>query len=341
MDGDAAGGGSKDPSLRLLVNLAFAFDPAWFRHIAQRPGHVLTLGGRPVLAHVPAEKADSVAAAMTAGAPLSLTDGLTVMAFEDGAELHNEELRKKERPFLMPLEPGTVAAIERASYYGAYKGVTDILTKYLWPELAFHVTRLAARLRLAPNAVTAIGAVLCVAATFAFFDGRYWLGLALGFIFMVLDTVDGKLARCTVTSSRLGNALDHGVDLIHPPFWWWAWAAGLSAYGRPIGEEAMWIGLAVIFAGYVLQRVIEGVFIRFYGMHIHVWRPIDSRFRLITARRNPNIAILFFFLLAGRPDLGFFAIAFWTAASLVFHVVRLVQAMAARRSGRRIESWLS
>ncbi len=31
---------------------------------------------------------------------------------------------------------------------------------------------------------------------------------------------------------------------------------------------------------------------RFGGMHIHVWRPIDSQFRLITARRNPNMVIL-------------------------------------------------
>ena len=48
--------------------------------------------------------------------------------------------------------------------------------------------------------------------------------MAAGLVFMVLDTVDGKLARCTITSSGWGNVFDHGVDLIHPPFWWWAWA---------------------------------------------------------------------------------------------------------------------
>ena len=51
--------------------------------------------------------------------------------------------------------------------------------------------------------------------------------------------------------------------------------------------------LWAIIAGYVAQRIIEGLFIkRFDGMHIHVWRPVDSRFRLITARRNPNMVIL-------------------------------------------------
>ena len=38
-----------------------------------------------------------------------------------------------------------------------------------------------------------------------------------------LDTVDGKLARVTLTSSPFGNVLDHSLDLIHPPFWYWAW----------------------------------------------------------------------------------------------------------------------
>ena len=43
---------------------------------------------------------------------------------------------------------------------------------------------------------------------------------------------------------------------------------------------------------------------RFGRMHIHVWRPIDSRFRLITARRNPNMVLLVGALLFGRPDVG-------------------------------------
>ena len=62
-------------------------------------------------------------------------------------------------------------------------------------------------------------------------------GVLSGFIFMVLDTVDGKLARCTGASSKWGNVFDHGIDLIHPPFWWWAWEHGLAAYGRPLSAD--------------------------------------------------------------------------------------------------------
>ena len=138
-----------------------------------------------------------------------------------------------------------------------------------------------------------------------FWRGEYWLGTLSGFIFMVLDTVDGKLARCTGASSKWGNVFDHGIDLIHPPFWWWAWAHGLAAYGRPLEPLTATMVLWAIIGGYVLQRLIEGIFMRrFGGMHIHVWQKIDSQFRLITARRNPNMVILVAALLFGRPDIG-------------------------------------
>ena len=326
----------------LLVNLAYAFDPAWLNFIASRSDCVLTLGGRPVLANVgDVAAAGALVHAIETDAPVSPQPGLAMLAVEQGIDVHNAELRKREQPFLLPLKPDTVPAIERASYYGAYKGVTDLLTKYLWPELALHLTRAAARLGMTPNLVTAIGAAFCVAATFAFLDGRYWLGLGLGFVFMVLDTVDGKLARTTITSSWWGNIFDHGIDLVHPPFWWWAWAVGLTVYGLPLDRETNMLVLATIIGGYVLGRVIEGIFLGRFGMHIHVWRRIDSQFRLITARRNPNIVLLVVAMIFARPDLGLIAVAWWTVISLLFHLVRLGQAFVARAQGRPIISWLS
>ena len=189
--------------------------------------------------------------------------------------------------------------------------------------------------------VTSIGLILCIAATYAFATGRYWPGLAMGLLFMVLDTVDGKLARCTITSSWWGNVFDHGIDLVHPPFWWWAWGMGLAAYGTPLPADTILIAFAAIMVAYVVQRLIEGAFIRAFKMHIHVWRPIDSQFRLITARRNPNMLILFVALCLGRPDTGLIALAWWSALSCLFHVVRLGQAYRARRRGGVIVSWLA
>ncbi|MGE4322935.1 MAG: CDP-alcohol phosphatidyltransferase family protein [Sphingobium sp.] len=333
------GAGDEAPAQRpaLLINSAYAFDPQWLRFMVERPGCVLTIDGTPAIAHVTAAAGDA-AQAMASGA---LPGELQQVRAEDHKDFYNKALRKREWPFLIPLTRANVPAIEQASYKASYKGVTDLLTKYLWPQLAFHLTRLAARIGLSPNMVTAIGAVGCVAATLLFAQGLYWTGLLVGFVFMVLDTVDGKLARCTITSSKWGNVFDHGIDLIHPPFWWYGWGIGLSAWGLALPPQEFWVVMGVILAGYVLQRAIEGAFMRaFDGMHIHVWQRFDTWFRLITARRNPNMVILFVALLLGRPDIGLIALAWWTAISLMVHAVRLLQAYAARWRGQPVTSWL-
>src|SRR3546814_16223660 len=85
-----------------------------------------------------------------------------------------------------------------------------------------------------------------------------------------LDTVDGKLARITLKSSKLGNVFDHGIDLVHPPFWYWAWAAGLQNGPHALSEPTLLLMLAVIVAGYVLQRGIEGIALWRLGLEIQV-----------------------------------------------------------------------
>ena len=322
----------------LIASMNHAWDPAWLKALAGRPRTVLTLGGKPVLAHVPAgEDAEPVIAAIAAGSPVAGYDTLD----SETAELSYAELRKRDRPFVLPLDPADPEAVERAAYDASYKGVTDILTLYLWRKPAFYLTRWAAQAGFSPNFVTGVGAILCVLAFVLFWNGHYWLGVVSGFIFMVLDTVDGKLARCTGASSKWGNVFDHGIDLVHPPFWWWAWSHGLAAYGRPLEPVYATMVLSAIVGGYVAQRAIEGLFMRrFGGMHIHVWRPIDSRFRLITARRNPNMVILVAALLVGRPDSGLVLVAWWTIISLIFHGVRLAQASEKAARGEKITSWL-
>jgi phosphatidylglycerophosphate synthase len=324
----------------ILADLAYAWDPAWLAAIAARPGSVLTLAGRAVLAHLPeVYPAKAMVDAMTTKTAWAGTD-LDVLEAET-AQLSYHKLRKRDRPFVLALDAADPEPVERAAYNAAYKGVTDALTLYLWRRPAFYLTRWAAQAGLSPNMVTAVGAIFCVLATYLFWIGQYWPGIAAAFAFMVLDTVDGKLARCTGTSSKWGNIFDHGIDLVHPPFWWWAWAEGLHDYGTPIEPVLSSMLLVAIICGYVAQRLIEGVFVRRFGMHIHVWRKLDSKFRLVTARRNPNMVILVVALLFRRPDLGLELVALWTLVSLIFHAVRLAQANARRDRGRPVVSWLA
>ncbi|PZU12272.1 MAG: phosphatidylglycerophosphate synthase [Sphingobium sp.] len=322
----AANGSVMAAGHELLFNLAYAFDPLLLRLALETPGTLFTWGKEPVVGQVEQGRA-----------PLAAPH---IIDLSDGRKLYNRQLRKLEQPMVRELTPDTRRAIERRSYFGAYKGVTDLLTKYLWPEFALVLTRIAAQLRMTPNMVSAIGVTLCILATYLFAQGMYWAGFLSGFIFMVLDTVDGKLARCTITSSKWGNVIDHGVDLVHPPFWWYFWGTGLAAWGLALPESTFIFVMGAVIVGYVLQRLIEGAFLKDFGMDIHVWRPFDSHFRLVTARRNPNMVILFVALLFGRPDIGLIALAWWTILSLVVHAIRLAQAYAVKRSGRPIVSWM-
>lgn len=329
---------------RILTNVQYAFDPELLRHMADQPGSILLdTNGIAIIAHSTAEDESTsslVEQRMSEGSALPPSIAARTIVADQNLSLYNHQLRKRESPFVLPLTPATRAAIERASYYAAYKGVTDLLTKYLWPELALLLTKAAARLGFSPNAVTAVGAILCILTAILFWHGEYWWGMGTAFGFMVLDTVDGKLARCTLTSSKLGNILDHGIDQVHPPFWWWAWAAGLSAWSLAITRAEFALVMAVVIGGYLVQRLIEGIFMRRFHMHIHVWEEIDSRFRLITARRNPNMVLLLGSLLFGRPDVGLELVAAWTILSCLFHGLRLGQALLRRRHGLEITSWL-
>lgn len=322
----------------LLASMDYGWDPAWLKALRRQPGTVLTLSGKPVMAHVAADgDAAAVAGDLDRG---TVPAGYELLAAET-AELNYAELRKRERPFVLPLDPDDPEPVERAAYDASYKGVTDALTLYLWRKPAFYLTRWAARAGIAPNMVTLVGAIGCALAFYFFWIGDYWPGVIAGFTFMVLDTVDGKLARCTGASSKWGNVFDHGIDLIHPPFWWWAWEHGLAVYGRALEPVAAIIVLSTIVGGYVAQRIIEGISIkRFDGMEIHVWRRLDSQFRLITARRNPNMVILVASLLFERPDVGLQLVAAWTLVSLIFHAVRLAQMTERKARGAPVVSWL-
>ena len=311
----------------------WVYDESLLATLAQRPDAVLLSDeGEAVAAHVPAERVAEATAALLKGAD---PGGLQRLSL---AELsYNSALRKKEPPVLVRLTAENVRAVEARTFAGSYKGVTDVVTKYWWPVPARIVTRWCAVAGLRPNHVTFLGLLLTLAAFWLFWEGRFGLGLVCAWIMTFLDTVDGKLARVTLTSSKIGNIFDHGIDLIHPPFWWFAWYVGCQQLGlRPPYPE---FSLAVILGGYVVQRVIEGIFMRRFGFHVHSWRPFDSWFRLITARRNPNLLILTPAWIVGLPHIGFFIVAVWTALSLAVHAVQLVQAMAMPRA--RVVSWLS
>ncbi len=314
----------------VMLRADWVVDPALVGLLKAQPHSVLVSRGVPVAANGGPEHV----AAMREG---KIPADLKVIEHQGGM-IYLPTLRKRLEPALLPLIPETVGTAEKATFKGSYKGVTDLVTKYVWPLPARLVTRWCAEKGISPNTVTLVSLGLVLVAMAAFWQGWFAAGLVAAWVMTFLDTVDGKLARVTLRSTKLGNAFDHGIDLIHPPFWWWAWYVGCLK----MGAAPPWLdnALAVTLAGYVILRLEEGAFIQLFGMHIHVWRRFDSLFRLVVSRRNPNLLVLSVAAAMGQPGWGLAAVAAWTALSVLVHAVRLAQAIAARRSGP-VESWLA
>jgi phosphatidylglycerophosphate synthase len=251
-------------------------------------------------------------------------------------------LRKREVPYALQVRADNSSEVAWRMFMGTYKGATDFITKHVWPRPAFYVTQYLAARGISPNMVTSVGAFCTVLAFVLFWHGDYAAGLTAAWLMTFLDTVDGKLARTTLTSSKWGNVFDHGIDLVHPPFWYVAWAMGLGAWQMGWDNQLFAWVIGIIVGGYVLQRLMEGIAIQWLGLEIHIWRKIDTLFRQVTARRNPNLAILTGFTLMGRPDWGLIAVAGWTAICLALHAFQLTQGLAARRTkGAALQSWMS
>ena len=300
-------------------------------------------GGRliPVAAHVTAEQAPSIGAllrGLPSGTPMARVATVTLEQVAQGFEAG---LLKLDRPYVLPVTAKNRGELEQLAFSGAYKGVTDLVTKWLWPVPARWATRACVRTGITPNQVTAASLVLVIVAGVLFARGEFGWGLLAGWIMTFLDTVDGKLARVTVTSTRLGNIFDHGIDLVHPPLWYLAWGIGLAPLAAVAGVPLLLLYVA-IFAGYVGGRLCEGAFQRWIAsFSIFTWRPFDSWFRLIVARRNPNMLMLTASLAIGRPDLGLLAVAAWTALSTAILLLRVLVAAQARRKHGTLGSWLT
>lgn len=303
---------------------------AW---LADHPGTVISSsGGRPLAAVVTKDQlADAEQAIIGSGSPLNITRADAI------GQVYVRKLRRTLEPLTLALGEQPRATVERQLFASVYKGVTDVVTKYAWPEPALWLTRAAAALGLRPNVVTIFGLILTLIAGWQFYVGNLAIAMVAAWVMTLLDTVDGKLARVTLTSSWLGNQLDHGNDLIHPPLWWYCLANGISLVDP--GHPWIWPACWIILGTYVIGRVLESGFKKQFGINPFMWQQFDSRFRMIISRRNIILLIMTAGLAIGRPGDAFLVCAAWSVISILIQAVRYAQAVA--RSRREpISAWL-
>ena len=323
----------------LLLNGHYLFEIRTLSGLLQRKNAVLIHAGAGIAAAVVDASHAEEARNVFGNDPSSLPDFLETITVGD-LTVFNEALRSAHAPLLESVNQDAREDLENLLYGNAYRGITDLVTKFLWPRPAKKAVHVAAKLGLSPNTVTSIGFALTLAACYLFLHGQYMTGLAAGWLMTFLDTVDGKLARVTVQSSKFGHLYDHAIDLFHPPFWYIFWGMSLINF-QPVlgfGQSEMYV---LIVVGYVVGRLVEGVFPLLGDCSVFTWKPFDAYFRLVTARRNPCLIILTLSAVIGRPDWGLIAVTFWTVATTLLLVIRLLQGLVTRISSGPLQSWLS
>ncbi|WP_205478449.1 CDP-alcohol phosphatidyltransferase family protein [Sphingomonas arenae] len=313
------------PGLRLVADASAVISEGTLQWLEQNPGIALvsTSGKR-------------LAVAAVDGTPTrDLLDSAAKTVTADTFHYFNRKLRRREALFGVSLDEVDGDALHRTLFNSVYKGVTDLVTKFVWPAPAYWVTRLLAAARVTPNIVTAVGFLCMLLAAVLFARGQIALALVPAWVMTFLDTVDGKLARVTIRSSPIGNTLDHGMDIIHPPIWWLCLAYGVVL--REGNTTMVQPAVVAMLGSYVAGRVVETVFKSQLGFNQFIWEPMDAWFRLIVARRNIILLIITVGLISGLLLESFLLAAAWSVSSALIQLVRLAQAW----SRRPVRSFLS
>lgn len=291
---------------------------------------------------VAAEDRDAVLALITDAAALraeatSLRDALPAdfpRLTQDAFPGFIRNLRRTLPFYLFKVTNGAERkAVERFLFWSNYKGSTDFFTKYVYPPLVWLSVRPLARLRVHPNWVTAVSILLTLAVVPLAATGHFLAGFLCAYGMSVLDSVDGKLARLTFTDSRLGNFLDHGLDMVHPPIWYVAWAYGIGlgteGWGSPLGYATI-----AILVFYVLDRLILKIYPRFFQRGFHTHSKMDATVRSFIARRNINLPLFLLGIVFGLGREAFFLISAWQIATAAYHGVRTFWILAVQKAHR-------
>jgi phosphatidylglycerophosphate synthase len=233
--------------------------------------------------------------------------------------------------------PARAAKLERFLFWSNYKGSTDLFTRYVYPPLVWLSVRPLARWRVHPNWVTLVSIVLALAAIPCWANGWFITGFIMAYGMSVLDSVDGKLARLTFTDSVIGNLMDHGLDMVHPPLWYLSWAYGLGVategWGSPLGQ-----GAVAIFVLYVIDRLVLKIYPYVFKRAFHTHSRLDGTVRSFIARRNISLPLFTVGYLIGLGREAFFLIVAWQAATTLYHASRTFWILCIEKAQRQQRS---
>lgn len=233
-------------------------------------------------------------------------------------------LRLTMVPFMERVQnPAHLRRVDHLMFHRTFKGVIDAVARYGYYHLVRMTTRWLSATTVSPNGLTLLSILGIWAAIPLFAVGQIGWGVASAWAGVLLDSIDGKLARLTVNLSDAMGALEHAAAMPGLGLWfvalgWWLTDGDLLTVSQT--SVACW----TLVGTFLLDKVLTGGFKSLFGYELFDARPLDSAFHLIAARRNVHLLIVTVGALVDAVDTAFLYMAVGMVLSLTFHAVRFL-----------------
>ena len=152
----------------LLLRGDYLFDDRVIQYLVKTPDVLLRISQAStstdtiVAAHVTTRQTPEAIDLIEGTATVDTLPGVKTETLETLSISFQQRLLKFEPPFVLPIRPETKRFLERRLFDWSYKGVTDLITKWVWPRPAQWVVGQCVRFGLRPNHVTIIGLLLVI-----------------------------------------------------------------------------------------------------------------------------------------------------------------------------------
>ena len=304
----------------LLVEGDSVVDDRIFDHLlAAGPGCVVR-GEGAVAAHLPsagplAEQGGDGPWEPEPGGPLRVSQA-------GDLDRYVPELRLTMPPFLIRLtDPRQLRPVDRLMFHRTFKGVIDVVARYGYYHLVRFLTRALSRTTVSPNLLTLLSVLGIWAAIPCFAAGRLGAGILCAWAGVLLDSVDGKLARLTVNLSDRMGGFEHAAAIPGLGLWFAALGWHLGD-GRLLTPSPAALACWTLVAAFLLDKLCTGGFNALFGYELFDARPLDAAFHLVAARRNVHLLILTVGTGLGAAAPAYEVMAWAMAATLAVHALR-------------------
>jgi hypothetical protein len=231
-------------------------------------------------------------------------------------------LRLTMTPFMMRLrDPTQLRDADHLLYQRTFKGVIDAIARYGYYHLVRFLTRGLSRTTLSPNLFTVLSIAGIWLAIPLFATGHLALGCVSAWTGVLLDSIDGKLARLTLNLSDAMGTIEHLSAMPGLGLWFVALGWHLTG-GLLLTPSVAMVACWTTLAAFLIDKIVSGAFRRHFSRELFDARPLDALFHLIAVRRNMHLLILTIGVGLGAPETAFAVMAVGMLITLGVHISR-------------------